>query len=155
MTARPWKSTVSESMKPVFRKPSKEVSERMKRVRSRGTGLENEMERILRNLRIRYHRQPDLWGNPDFRIRDTNVLIFCDSSFWHGRRGKEVSGKAFKRNRALWVEKLTKNRLRDERNNRALRRAGWSVWRFWDTDILKKPEKVKNRLRRIVHEAKA
>jgi len=138
-----------------FKKPTKDVSERMKKVKSRGTTLEKEMERILRSLHMRYQRQLDLRGNPDFRIRDANVLIFCDSSFWHGRREKEVSGKAFKRNRSLWVEKLTKNRKRDERNNRALRRAGWSVWRFWDTDILKRPEKVKNRLRRIMNEAKA
>jgi len=140
-------------MKSRFKKPTKEVSERMKRVKSRGTALEKQMENILRSLHIRYNRQPDIRGNPDFRIKDTNVLLFCDSSFWHGRREKEVTGKAFRRNRALWVEKLTRNRLRDERNNRALRRAGWSVWRFWDTDILKKPEKVKNRLRRIMNEA--
>jgi DNA mismatch endonuclease (patch repair protein) len=140
-------------MKRHFKKPSREVSERMKRVKSRGTALEKEMERILRGLHIRYQSQPDLRGNPDFRITDTNVLLFCDSSFWHGRREKEVSGRAFKRNRTLWVEKLIKNRKRDDRNNRALRRAGWSVWRFWDTDILKKPEKIKNRLRRIMNEA--
>jgi DNA mismatch endonuclease (patch repair protein) len=140
-------------MKSRFKKPTKEVSERMKRVKSRGTALEKQMENILRSLHIRYNRQPDIRGNPDFRIKDTNVLLFCDSSFWHGRREKEVTGKAFRRNRALWVEKLTRNRLRDERNNRALRRTGWSVWRFWDTDILKKPEKVKNRLRRIMNEA--
>ncbi|MCK4224961.1 MAG: DUF559 domain-containing protein [candidate division Zixibacteria bacterium] len=127
----------------------------MKKVKSRGTSLEKEMERMLRSLRIRYERQPNLLGKPDFRIRGTNVVIFCDSSFWHGRREKEVSGKAFKRNRALWVEKLTKNRERDERNNRALRRAGWSVWRFWDTDILKHPNKVKKRLRRAMNAAKA
>jgi DNA mismatch endonuclease (patch repair protein) len=140
-------------MKSFFKKPTKEVSERMKKVKSRGTALEKQMENILRSLHIRYNRQPDIRGNPDFRIKHTNVLIFCDSSFWHGRREKEVTGKAFRRNRALWVEKLTRNRLRDERNNRALRRTGWSVWRFWDTDILKKPEKVKNRLRRIMNEA--
>ena len=142
-------------MKRTFKKPPKEVSERMKNVKSRGTGLEKRMEKILRSLHIRFQRQPDLRGSPDFRIRDTNILIFCDSSFWHGRREKEVSGKAFKRNRALWMEKLAKNRKRDERNNRALRRNGWSVWRFWDTDILKRPDKVKNRLRRIMNEAKA
>ncbi len=142
-------------MKRHFHRPGTEVSDRMKKVKSRGTSLEKEMERMLRSLRIRYERQPNLLGKPDFRIRGTNVVIFCDSSFWHGRREKEVSGKAFKRNRALWVEKLTKNRERDERNNRALRRAGWSVWRFWDTDILKHPNKVKKRLRRAMNAAKA
>ncbi|MGB8658155.1 MAG: DUF559 domain-containing protein [Candidatus Zixiibacteriota bacterium] len=142
-------------MKKNFKTPSKEVSERMKKIKSRGTNLEKCMEMILRNTAIRYQKQPAIKGNPDFRIKDTNILIFCDSSFWHGRREKEVTGKAFRKNRALWMEKLTRNKQRDERNNRALRRAGWSVWRFWDTDILKKTDKVKNRLRRIMNEAKA
>ena len=139
-------------MKRCFEKPSKEVSERMKKVKSVGTSLEKRMESILRSLGIRYQNQPNLQGHPDFRISDTNVLIFCDSSFWHGRREKEITGNAFKKNREFWREKLTENRKRDNRNNRALRKSGWSVWRFWDTDILKQPDKVRNRLRRIINE---
>jgi len=138
-------------MKLRFEKPSVEVSERMRKVRSCGTGLEKKMEDILRSLHIRYQKQPNLQGHPDFRINGTNVLIFCDSSFWHGRRDKEITGNAFKKNREFWREKLIENRKRDEKNNRFLRKRGWSVWRFWDTDILKRPEKVRNRLRRIIN----
>lgn len=140
-------------MKRCFKKPSKEVSERMKKVKSIGTSLEKRMESILRSLGIMYQNQPNLQGHPDFRISGTNVLIFCDSSFWHGRREKEITGNAFKKNREFWREKLTENRKRDNRNNRALRKSGWSVQRFWDTDILKKPDKVINRLKRITNEA--
>lgn len=140
-------------MKRRFKKPSEEVSERMRKVKSRGTGLEKKMESMLRGLGIKYQKQLNLQGNPDFRIYGTNVLIFCDSSFWHGRREKEITGEAFKKNRELWKEKLVENRKRDARNNRALRKSGWSVQRFWDTDILKKPDKVMNRLRRIINEA--
>lgn len=139
-------------MKRCFEKPSKEVSERMKKVKSVGTSLEKRMESILRNHGIRYQKQPNLQGHPDFRISGTNVLIFCDSSFWHGRREREITGNAFKKNREFWREKLTENRKRDNRNNRVLRKSGWSVWRFWDTDILKRPDKVRNRLRRIINE---
>jgi very-short-patch-repair endonuclease len=38
------------------------------------------------------------------------------------------------------------------RINRTLRKSGWSVQRFWDTDVLKRQDKVKNRLRRIINE---
>jgi len=140
-------------MKRCFEKPSKEVSERMKKVKSVGTSLEKGMESILKSLRIMYQKQPNLQGHPDFRISGTNVLIFCDSSFWHGRREKEITGNAFKKNREFWREKLTENRKRDNRNNSALRKSGWSVQRFWDTDILKKQDKVINRLKRIINEA--
>lgn len=130
--------------------PSKEVSERMKRIKSRGTGIELAMEKILRDARIKYEKQPKLLGKPDFRIKKTKVLIFCDSSFWHGRRKSEISGKAFKKNREFWTKKLVENKKRDQRINRVLRRRGWSVQRFWDSDILKRPGKVKNKLRKVM-----
>ncbi len=123
----------------------------MKKVKSYGTGLEKSMESVLRNAGIKYQRQPKLAGKPDFRIRGTKILIFCDSSFWHGKREREVSGKAFKKNKAFWQNKLIENRKRDMRINRSLRKVGWSVWRFWDDDIIKRPDKVRRRLQRIVH----
>lgn len=138
-------------MKVFFKKPTKEVSERMKKVRGHGTKLEEKMEDILKSLGIKYQKQPNLRGHPDFRIKKTNILVFCDSSFWHGRREKEITGKAFKKNRKFWQNKLLYNKRRDQRINHILRKNGWSVWRFWDTDILRKPDKVKNRLRRAIN----
>lgn len=137
-------------MKPKFEKPPKEVSDRMKRIKSEGTSLERAMEKILNELVVKFDKQPNLLGKPDFRIIGTKVLIFCDSSFWHGRRESEVSGEAFKKNREFWTKKLTENRRRDQRTNRKLRKDGWSVHRFWDSDILKKPDKVRGRLRRLI-----
>lgn len=141
-------------MKRRFEKPSLEVSKRMRKVKSRGTKLEKEMEKILNDLHIKYKKQPKLEGHPDFRIKGTNILIFCDSSFWHGRRKNDITGKAFKKNREFWTQKLIMNKKRDQRVNRTLRRNGWSVHRFWDTDILRKPEKVIRRLKRITNGAK-
>jgi len=132
-------------MKPTFEKPSKEVTKRMKRIKSRDTSIEREMENALKELGIEYERQPKLVGRPDLKIKNTNVLIFCDSSFWHGRREEEVSGRAFKRNKEFWVNKIVENQKRDRRTNGKLRRNGWSVQRFWDSDMTKKPEKVKRR----------
>lgn len=138
-------------MRPWFKNPTKAVSERMKRVKSKGTKLELMMESTLKQLGIKYEKQPNLYGHPDFRIIGTSVLLFCDSSFWHGRNEKDLSGTSFKKNREFWHNKIVTNRRRDQRNRRVLRNQGWSVWRFWDTDILKKPEKVRRRLRRIVN----
>src|SRR5215510_3239031 len=108
---------------------SPEASARMQKIKSRGTALEKAMERILRSASIKFKRQPKLLGRPDFQIRGTNILIFCDSSFWHGRRLKECDGSAFYANKRLWMEKLNANKKRDARVNRALRRQGWSVQR--------------------------
>lgn len=137
-----------KNKKPWFRKPSPAVSERMRRVRSSNTKMEKAMENLLKEQKIRYERQIDLPGRPDFRINGTNILIFCDSSFWHGRRRKEIKGEAFKKNKEFWVNKLRENRKRDARINGALRKEGWRVLRFWDTDVLKFPEKVIKKLLR-------
>lgn len=136
--------------KPWFKKPSREVSERMKQVKSFGTRLEHTMEDLLKEQKIRYERQPKLLGRPDFRIKGTNVLVFCDSSFWHGRREKEIKGEAFKKNKEFWMNKLRENRRRDTRVNRVLRKEGWCILRFLDTDILKFPEKVTKKLLREI-----
>ena len=144
-------------MKSKFQKPPKEVSERMKKVRGKDTGIEKAMEKILRSLGIEYEKQPhlsNLAGRPDFRIRGTKVLIFCDSSFWHGRRKEEVTGEAFRRNKDFWTHKLNENRKRDRRINRSLKKEGWSVYRFWDTDILKSPKKVMRALEQVLIENK-
>lgn len=134
-------------------RPTNEVSERMRKVKGRGTKIEMEMKKILDGLNLEYEEQPKLKsipGTPDFRIKGTKILIFCDSSFWHGRRKKEISGMAFNRNKEFWTKKLKENRERDRRNTKILQKEGWSVYRFWDTEILGKPEKIRNELRGIM-----
>lgn len=133
-----------------FKKPSQKVSERMKRVRSFGTGLEAAMANLMKEVNIKYEKQPSLQGRPDFRIKGTNLLIFCDSSFWHGRREKELEGKAFRKNKDFWTSKLIENRRRDARTNRLLKKEGWQVLRFWDTDVQKSPGKVIRKLERMI-----
>jgi len=118
----------------------------MKRVKSIGTRLEQAMESLLKERKVKYEKQPNLRGKPDFRIKKSNVLIFCDSSFWHGRRMREITGEAFKKNKEFWVNKLMENKKRDARINRALRKEGWKVLRFWDTEILKNPNGIIKKL---------
>jgi DNA mismatch endonuclease (patch repair protein) len=142
-----------KAKRPSFRKPSFAVSERMKRVKGSNTKIEKIMEKLLRKERIKYRKQINLLGlpgRPDFKIKGTNILIFCDSSFWHGRRTREITGRAFKRNKDFWSNKLTENKKRDARINRILRKNDWRVLRFWDTNILNSPERV---IKRIVKEA--
>jgi DNA mismatch endonuclease (patch repair protein) len=127
--------------------PTEQISKRMRMVRSKDTSLERNMETILNSMSLKYIKQPPLEGRPDFKIKDTNVLIFCDSSFWHGRNKKETSGRAFKVNKAFWVRKLTGNKSRDKRINLELKKSGWMVLRFWDDDILKRPKRVKKSIK--------
>jgi DNA mismatch endonuclease, patch repair protein len=121
------------------------VSRRMKQIRTRHTGLEGSMQSLLRRARIRFRSQPKHFGKPDFRIAGAKLLVFCDSSFWHGRG---FQPKWFTTNRHLWVEKIKRTVERDRLVNRVLRREGWYVLRFWDFQILRDPERVVARIRR-------
>jgi DNA mismatch endonuclease (patch repair protein) len=131
-----------------FEKPAPEVTRRMKRVKSRGTNLEREMEGILKNLPVTYERQPNLIGHPDFRIEGTRVLIFCDSSFWHGRRRDDVTGRSFRKNKEFWTSKIASNKIRDRRISKTLTKEDWIVLRFWDTDIEEHSDIVAEKIRR-------
>lgn len=123
----------------------------MKRIRSKGTGLERKMKNILMEMGLRCNEQPPLYGNPDFRIRGTNVLVFCDSEFWHGRAIREKKKlPRFHYNKKLWTEKLLTNIKRDRKVNQRLRKAGWKVLRFWDKDILKCEGKIQRRIRKAL-----
>jgi DNA mismatch endonuclease (patch repair protein) len=121
-----------------------EVSRRMKLIRSSRTGLEAALRKLLRKSRIRFRSQPDYFGTPDFWVVGTNILLFCDSSFWHGRSLKPVQ---FSRNRHLWVAKIKGNIQRDKTVTRVLRLQGWMVLRFWDNEILGNPELVIERIK--------
>ena len=130
------------------------ISKRMRRVKSRGSLIEKEFARILRSDGIRYIDHPKIFGRPDFKIKGKKILIFCDSSFWHGRNTNEISGKAFHRRRKFWVEKLRYNKELDKRTNYILRKDGWIVLRFWDDVIIKKPHLIIEKINRYVEKLK-
>ena len=132
-------------------RPRRLVSARMRRVKSRGTGLERAMEQILNSMDLRYEEQPRLAGHPDFRISNSKVVLFCDSSFWHGRRQRDLSGESFKVRRIFWADKLRHNKERDKKVTRKLRSEGWKVLRFWDGTILRRPQVVRARIERALN----
>lgn len=124
-----------------------DTSERMRRIRSSHTRLESAMRKLLRRSAIPFRSQPRHFGKPDFRIAGTKVLLFCDSSFWHGRKSQN---NCFTRNRELWATKIMRNIERDKIVTRKLRQRGWSVLRFWDTEIFRAPEKVLRKIRSVL-----
>lgn len=123
------------------------VSARMSRIRSTGTRLEQSMRQLLSSAGIRFRSQPSLFGRPDFRLVGTKVVVFCDSSFWHGRQARPAQ---FARNRRLWADKFRKNVKRDRTVNGVLRGRGWLVLRFWDFEIQRCPQRILSVIRQAV-----
>jgi DNA (cytosine-5)-methyltransferase 1 len=120
----------------------------MRKVKRNNTLIERTMERLLRQIYVEYETQPKMIGHPDFILNEEKIAIFCDSSFWHGRKSKK---QRFHRNRAFWTNKIEENKKRDRKTNRILRSLGWKVLRFWDDDILMRPKTVARKILRYAN----
>jgi DNA mismatch endonuclease, patch repair protein len=70
-------------------------------------------------------------GRIDVAFRRWQVAVFIDGSFWHGHPSKWQPGRWT----GYWDEKIKRNLARDERQNTALREAGWIVLRVWDFEV--------------------
>ena len=76
-------------------------------------------------------------GKPDFIFPKLKTAVFVDGCFWHGcpRHGTKPKNRA-----AFWLAKLTGNKVRDRRVNRALRERGWKVIRVWERELRRRDE---------------
>ena len=123
-------------------------SEIMSRIHSKNTKLDNTMKEMLRRAGVGFRMYPKLMGNPDFLIGN-RLTLFCDSSFWHGRdwrrlKRRLVSGS----NPSYWVNHISRNRRRDRIVSASLRKLGFAVVRFWDSDVYHQPDECIDRIRK-------
>ncbi|MBN1820049.1 MAG: very short patch repair endonuclease [Prolixibacteraceae bacterium] len=118
---------------------SRERSGLMKKIRSRDTGPEIALRKLLWNAGIRYRKNvKKLPGSPDLVIRKYRIAIFIDGEFWHGHNWKNKKGK-IKSNKEYWVPKIEKNIVRDSEANEKLQYLGYKVIRFWQHEIDQNP----------------
>jgi len=125
----------------------------MSRIRSRNTKLDLAMANILRDGAIGYEAYPRIEGNPDFLVGQ-RLVVFCDSSFWHGRDWRALRKQLMKGSHAsYWTTHILKNRWRDRQVSRKLAKLGYVVVRFWDSEVFKDPERCLARVRQALLEA--
>ena len=58
----------------------------MSRIRSKNTKIDLSMKRMLEENGLAYAMYPDVFGRPDFVLKEKQIAIFCDGEFWHGYR---------------------------------------------------------------------
>ena len=123
-------------------------SEIMSKIRSKDTKIEIKLRKALWAAGLRgYRTHYKLPGKPDILFNKKKLIIFTDSSFFHGYNWK-VLGKVPPRK--YWQKKIRKNMERDKEYNKLLRAQGWRVLRFWDFEIDKSLEKcVKKILKKL------
>ena len=114
--------------------------------KAKGTKLELLFGKLLWNAGIRYRKNDKrVFGRPDFVIRKMRIAIFCDGEFWHGRNWEERKND-HKSNCDFWHSKIERNIRRDKEVNEQLKAQGWTVFRFWETEITKESDKCLNRI---------
>jgi DNA mismatch endonuclease (patch repair protein) len=112
----------------------------MSRIRSRGnSSTEKALIKVMRAAGITgWRRKSSLWGKPDFVFPRFRTVVFVDGCYWHGCRKCSLGSKT---NNEYWGPKLHGNAVRDRRNTKQLREAGWTVVRIWEHDLKADPMK--------------
>lgn len=86
-------------------------------------------------------------GKPDVAFPGRRVAVFVNGCFWH--RCPYCHPSNPRSNVEFWEDKFRRNRERDERDQRTLVSAGWTVVVIWECRLKKK------RLRRTMEEVVA
>lgn len=107
------------------------VRRTMKGNTKKDTTIELTLRRALYKRGVRYRKNvKTILGTPDIAIKKYRLLVFCDGDFWHGNSYHSV-----KSHKQFWDEKIKRNRERDLEYTIRLRDEGWTVLRFWESDI--------------------
>lgn len=111
----------------------------MQHIRSKDTSIEILLRKALWKKGIRYRKNcRELPGKPDIAITKYKIAVFCDGEFFHGKDWEVLKPKLENSdNGEYWISKISRNRERDDEVNKQLLFRGWTVIRFWGTDIKK------------------
>jgi DNA mismatch endonuclease (patch repair protein) len=120
----------------------------MQAVKTRDTGPELSVRRLLHRLGYRYRLNVQtLPGRPDIVFTRLKRAIFVHGCFWHGHGC--LKGQAPKSRLDYWAPKLDSNKERDAAQLRALEELGWSVLTVWQCET-RDLEALEMRLRRFL-----
>jgi DNA mismatch endonuclease (patch repair protein) len=105
----------------------------MARIRSKDTGPEMTVRRLVHGMGYRYrlHRR-SLPGTPDLVFPSLGKVIFVHGCFWH-KHARCV--RLPKSRMEFWGPKLEGNRKRDLSARRKLRSLGWKALIIWECEI--------------------
>ncbi len=117
----------------------------MSSIKSKNTEPELLLRKALWQKGFRYRiNYKQLPGKPDIVFTKAKIAIFCDGDFWHGHnwalRGIPSLEEELASYSDFWKEKILRNIERDKKNNEELKKSGWTVIRFWESDIRKNLE---------------
>lgn len=131
-------------------------SKNMRNIKSKDTSIEMLLRKTLWRKGYRYRKNyKKLPGKPDIALTKYKIAIFCDSEFFHGKDWEVLKPRLEKGdNSEYWVKKISRNRERDDKINKQLLFAGWTVIRFWGKDIKRKTDECVKVIEETIFEMK-
>jgi DNA (cytosine-5)-methyltransferase 1 len=116
----------------------------MRKVRGSDTTPEMKFRKALWAEGLRYKpNSAQLPGKPDVVLAAHKTIIFIDGDFWHGGQWRKRKLSALEdqfertKSRDYWLKKIRRNMRRDCAVTAELLSEGWTVIRFWESDIRK------------------
>lgn len=120
----------------------------MRRIKSANTEPEQILRKALRAKGLRFRVCPPRpEGKPDIVFQKDRVAVFVDGDFWHGNQWRKRRLSAledqFRQTTAkdYWIKKIRRNIRRDCAVTAKLLAEGWTVIRFWESEVKKSLEK--------------
>ncbi|MBQ8803845.1 MAG: very short patch repair endonuclease [Tyzzerella sp.] len=128
----------------------------MKSIRSKNTRIEIVLRRALWAKGYRYRKNyVKIPGKPDIVLTKYKIAIFCDGEFFHGKDWEVLKPRLERgKNSDFWINKISRNKERDEEVNKQLLFMGWTVIRFWGDDIKKNTDECIRVIEETIFEQK-
>lgn len=127
---------------------SKEIrSYNMSKIKGKDTKPEILVRKFLfsEGFRYRLHKK-NLPGTPDIVLNKYKTVIFVHGCFWHGHDNCKYYVVP-KTKTDWWLEKIERNKLKDEDSINKLKNDGWKVIIIWECQLkIKKRDETLNKL---------
>lgn len=123
-------------------------SKNMSAIRSRDTGPEMQVRRLIHGMGYRYRlHSTKLPGRPDLIFASKKKVIFVNGCFWHQHDDPSCPiARLPKSHKDYWLPKLARNRDRDRDRLDQLKKLGWSILVLWECEIEGKAD-LKDRIK--------
>lgn len=125
----------------------------MSRIRSKNTGPEIIVRKILTDLGIKYRlHKTTLPGKPDIVISKQKTVVFINGCFWHQHKNCKKSSIP-KTNIKYWKPKLKRNVDKQKKDFKLLRQLGWKKIVVWECQV-KNNRFLNKKFEKALHEKK-
>jgi DNA mismatch endonuclease (patch repair protein) len=123
----------------------------MRRIRGKHSAPELLVRKAAFSMGYRYRlHRAGLPGSPDLVFPNKRKAVFVHGCFWHWHAPSRCRiAHTPKSNRRYWIKKFLRNRKRDIRTRKALRRLGWEVLVLWECQT-RNPAKLRTILGRFL-----